>query len=95
MIDSRITPDVNGNTAAAVQGALSARADRYHAWPTDRPTEEVIAERMLMAALLNYRRAKQGRPFTEFKTHDQMSDIECGFYENAVKTAYDAIWGGR
>lgn len=96
-----VTDEPNGNraealTASAVRGTMHHDpSSRYHAWPTDRSTDEVIAERMLMSALRNYRRAKQGGGHDDFKTHDQMSDIECGFYENAVRTAYDAIWGHR
>lgn len=87
---------IDSRTAAAVRGGVSNDpTSRYHRWPLDRPTAEVIAERMLMAALLNYRRAKAGIDLSDFKTHDQMSDIECGFYERAVHTAYAAIWEGR
>lgn len=83
-------------TAAAVRGSATARSDRFHAWPANRRTEEVIAERMLMAALLNYRRALDNKAdFADFKSHAEMTDIECGFYETAVATAYAAIWGGR
>lgn len=92
--------DARGNTSdprtAPASGAAPTASDRYRQWPTDRRTEEVIAERMLMAALLNYRRAMTTRSgLSEFKTHDQMSDVECRFYEHAVHTAYAAIWEGR
>lgn len=68
-------------------------------WPENRPTDVLITERMLAAALHNHHvaltRARNGRTF-EMVTWPQMTDAQRAFYIDwAIPQALQVIWRGR
>ena len=70
---------------------------QYEAFPMDRPTEQVIAERMLAAALHNYHRVFAGKASVgEMKTWYDLSDTQRAFLlDFAIPAAMRAVWRGR
>ena len=67
-------------------------------WPTDRPTAEVIAERLLAASLYNYRSVmmRLGFQLCDFRQWDELSEPQQVFLlEHAIPAALQAIWKGR
>lgn len=67
-------------------------------WPAHRPTEEVIAERMLAAALYNYHRVMAGQRglVDSFKTWEDLTDGQRAFLVDwAIPHAVQTIWKGR
>ena len=71
---------------------------KWDSWPMDRPTEEVIAERLLASALYNFHlvRTRQQTPFADFRTWDQLTDEQQAFLIDwAIPQAMTAIWKGR
>lgn len=77
----------------------TARISTVIEWPDNRPTDEVIAERMLAAALHNYHAAlttsRKGRAFT-VKTWFDLTDEQRAFYlDSAIPQALQIIWKGR
>lgn len=74
--------------------------DRPHVvpWPMQRSTEEVIAERMLAAALFNYHKVVTGQRgmVDSFKTWEDLTDVQRAFLvDSAIPTALQVIWKGR
>lgn len=56
-----------------------------------------LTERLLIVALLNYRRAVTGRyePGESLKALNDLTDIEANHYQALARRAVDFIWGGR
>ena len=68
------------------------------AWPAGRRTDEVIAERMLAAALYDYHivTTKPKASLQDFRTWDQLTDTQKHFLvDYAIPAAMQAIWSGR
>ena len=63
-------------------------------FPMNRPTDQVIAERMLAAALHNYHKACTSPSGNhDFMTWDQMTDEQRAFYVDwAIPQAMQTIW---
>ena len=84
--------------AQALSHETGQRVSDHNAWPTDRPTAEVIAERILAANLYNYHgvMTRPGFTFADFKQWDQLTELQQGFLlDYAVPAAMQAIWKGR
>lgn len=78
---------------------IAERSDRNE-WPMNRPTDELIAERMLAAALHNYHRAltepRSGDKLLTFVTWPELTDAQRAFYIDwAIPQAMQIIWRGR
>ena len=83
---------------ATPHGNTATRIRDIKPWPTDRPTAEVIAERLLAASLYNYHRVMT-RPdmgLGDFRQWDELSEPQQVFLlDYAIPAAIQAVWKGR
>lgn len=82
----------------ALQSLTEHSAVLHETWPMDRPTDIVIAERLLAAALFNFHRAvtRRGGSVTDFKSWPELSEEQRAFLVDwAIPQAMTAIWKGR
>lgn len=81
----------------ALQSVTHSRKVLTTAWPMDRPTDEVIAERMLAAALYNYHRCVTKHMNShDFKTWPDLTDEQQAFLIDwAIPQAMSAVWKGQ
>lgn len=89
---------IQGGIMATIQRSTATRISDIKPWPTDRPTAEVIAERLLASALYNYHRVMT-RPevgLADFRQWDELSETQQEFLlDYAIPAAMQAIWKGR
>lgn len=81
----------------ATPNGTTATEKRVLEWPANRPTDQLIAERMLAAALHNYH-TTHTRPSSDhpFVTWDEMTDAQRAFYIDwAIPQAIQCVWKGR
>ena len=70
---------------------------RHDAFPLDRPTEQVIAERLLATALYNYHQVMTGHAqLADFLDWSTLTETQRAFLVSfAVPAAIQAVWHGR
>lgn len=77
---------------------IVTQPSKFDGWPANRPTELVIAERVLAVALYDYHIAatKPHATFEDFRTWEQLTDTQKAFLvDYAVPAAVQAIWQGK